>query len=289
MHEVSRLLSIKGLTSTPYHNGFVERWNRTLKSFLKRLCQDQLKQCHRVINPVLFAYREVPQESTGISPFQLQYVCSVRGPRTILKELWTKKVNIPDVMSSYELCERLEDSLKLAQEELHKSQKRFKKHFYKKAKPRCLEVVVEKVLILLPTESKKLLMQWRGPYVVKSRVGANYYRIKMGSKTKTYHVNMVHTNNKYDATTAVAAVICQDIDPDLGEVTDLEGYHQREGVRGVKLGDNLSEDPQCMLKDLIRRHPDVFTKWDLSSNKTPMMVKWTIKALLICFHLVNRY
>ena len=30
---------------------------------------DQLKQWHRLINPVLFAYREVPQESTGFSPF----------------------------------------------------------------------------------------------------------------------------------------------------------------------------------------------------------------------------
>ena len=64
MQEVSRLLSIKGLTSTPYHpicNGLVERWNGTLKSMLKRLCQDQPKQWHRLINPVLFAYREVPQ------------------------------------------------------------------------------------------------------------------------------------------------------------------------------------------------------------------------------------
>ena len=41
MHEVSRLLSIKGLTGMPYHpicNGLVERWNVTLKSMLKRLC-----------------------------------------------------------------------------------------------------------------------------------------------------------------------------------------------------------------------------------------------------------
>ena len=40
MQEVSRLLSIKGLTSTPYHpicNGLVERWSGTLKSMLKRL------------------------------------------------------------------------------------------------------------------------------------------------------------------------------------------------------------------------------------------------------------
>ena len=91
--------------STPYHpicNGLVERWNGTLKSMLKRLCQDQPKQWHRLINPVLFAYREVPQESTGFSPFQLLYGRAVRGPGTILKELWTKEVNIPEVKSSYE-------------------------------------------------------------------------------------------------------------------------------------------------------------------------------------------
>ena len=161
MQEISRLLSIKGLTSTPFHpifNGLFERWNRTLKSMLKRLCQDQPKQWHRLINPVLFANREVPQESTGFSPFQLLYGRAVRGPGTILKELWTKKMNIPKVKTSYEylteLREHLEDSLKLAQEELQKSQKRFKKYFDRKAKPRHLEV-----LILLPTDSNKFLMQ----------------------------------------------------------------------------------------------------------------------------------
>ena len=278
MQEVSRLLSIKGLTSTPYHpicNGLVERWNRTLKSMLKRLCQDQPKQWHRLINPVLFAYREVPQESTGFSPFQLLYGRSVRGPGTILKELWTKKVNIPEVKSSYEyvteLRERLEDSLKLAQEELEKSQKRYKRHYDRKAKPRRLEVG-DRVLILLPTDSNKLLMQWRGPYTVESRVGANDYRVKMGSKTKTYHINMlkkyisrepegnvVPVDDTDGATVAVASVIHQDVDPELGEVPDLEGYRQREGVRDVKLGDELPEDQRRVLEDLVRRYPDVFT------------------------------
>ena len=69
---------------------------------LKRLCQDQLKQWHRLINPVLFEYREVPQESTGFSPFQLLYGHLVRGPGTILKVLSTKEVNIPEVNTSYE-------------------------------------------------------------------------------------------------------------------------------------------------------------------------------------------
>ena len=63
-------------------------------------------------------------------------------------------------MSITELRERLEDSLKLAQEELEKSQKRYNRHYDRKAKPRRLEVG-DRVLILLPTDSNKLLMQWR--------------------------------------------------------------------------------------------------------------------------------
>ena len=98
---------------------------KTFKSMLERLCQDQLKQWHRLMNRVLF---------------RLLYGHSVRGPGTILKELWTKEVNIPEVKSSYEyvieLRELLEDSLKLAQEELEKSQKRYKRHYDRKAKLR---------------------------------------------------------------------------------------------------------------------------------------------------------
>ena len=87
---------------------------------------------------------------------------------------------------------------------------------------------------------------------MESRVGANDYRIKMGFKAKTYHLNMlkkyiasesevdmVHTSNNDDATIAVAGVIHQDTVPELGEVPDLEGYHQKEGDRDVKLSEDL--------------------------------------------------
>ena len=40
----------------------------------------------------------------------------------------------------------------------------------------------------------------------------------------------LHTSNKDDATIAVAGVIYQDTDPELLEVPDLEGYHQKEWV-----------------------------------------------------------
>ena len=68
MQEVSRLLSINQLTTTPYHpicNGLVERFNGTLKKMLRRLCSEQPRLRHRFINPLLFAYREAPQEAIG--------------------------------------------------------------------------------------------------------------------------------------------------------------------------------------------------------------------------------
>lgn len=38
---------------------------------------------------LLFAYREVPQEYTGFSPFELLYGWRVRGPLDVLREEWT--------------------------------------------------------------------------------------------------------------------------------------------------------------------------------------------------------
>ena len=72
MKEVTRLLSIEYLTTTPYHrmcNGLVEIFNGTFKRMLRRLCYDQPRQWHRFINPLLFPYKEAPQESIGFCPF----------------------------------------------------------------------------------------------------------------------------------------------------------------------------------------------------------------------------
>ena len=136
MEEVSRLLSIKRLTTTPYHpicNGLVERFNGTLKKILRRLCIEQPRQWHRFVNPLLFAYREAPQKATGFLPFELLYGRTVRGPVQILKELWTGETDGTEIKTSYrhvlELRERLHN-------ELLKSRKKNKTLYGRRAKRR---------------------------------------------------------------------------------------------------------------------------------------------------------
>ena len=107
----------------------------------------------------------------------------------ILKQLWTEEVEDPEVKTSYayvfDLRERLEDTVKLAREELKKSQVRYQRYYNRKAKSRSFKVG-SKVLLLLPTDKNKLLLQWKGPFVVESVVGVNDYGIRVGDKVKTF-------------------------------------------------------------------------------------------------------
>jgi len=105
MQEVYRLLSIQHITSTLYHpqaNGLVEKFNGTLKSMIKKLCLERPSDWDRYLEPALFAYREVKQDSLGFSPFELLYGRTVRGPMTILRELWTKDIPNDEVQSTYQ-------------------------------------------------------------------------------------------------------------------------------------------------------------------------------------------
>ena len=56
------------------------------------------------------------QDSTGYSPFQLLYGHQVRGPLTILKELWTSNIEDEEVKTTYQyvvdMRQRLEDTCK---------------------------------------------------------------------------------------------------------------------------------------------------------------------------------
>ena len=183
MKEVSRLLSLQQLTTTPYHpmcNGLVERFHATMKQMLRRMCAERPKDWDKYLPALLFAIREVPQESLGFSPFELLYGRSVLGPMAILRELWSGEVNDEQVLSKYqcviELRERLEQTCQLARD--------------KRARSRKFDVG-DKVLLLLPTESNKLLLLWKGPYEVVDIVNRMDYKVDVNGVVGTYHANML--------------------------------------------------------------------------------------------------
>ena len=70
--ELYRLLHVHPIRTSPYHpqtDGLVERFNQTLKSMLRKAATEEGKDWDKLVPYLLFAYREVPQGSTGFSPF----------------------------------------------------------------------------------------------------------------------------------------------------------------------------------------------------------------------------
>jgi len=100
LEEIYQLLHINKIRTTPYYpqtDGLVERFNGTLKSMLKKFVSGSQKDWDEYLPYLLFANREVPQETTSFSPFDLLYGRHVRGPLDVLKEGWSgdKEAAIP--------------------------------------------------------------------------------------------------------------------------------------------------------------------------------------------------
>ena len=283
MKEVGRLLSIKQLTTTPYHpacNGLVERFNGILKSMLKKLCEEQPKQWDRYIPALLFAYREATQESTGFSPFQLLYGRQVRGPLTILKQLWTKDIQDDEVRTTYQyvvdLRERLEETCQIVQEQLGKSSNRYKYYADMGKKDRQFQQGDE-VLLLLPTDQNKLIMQWKGPFVITEKLNSFDYRLNINGKVKTYHVNMLMKYNRRqdaeetsleDTTVSCVSVIENEGNDSDSLVHSRDKTEMRlqfpvllakETVEDVQVNPELGSNQMNEVQTLLARFPDVFT------------------------------
>ena len=166
--EVYRLLHIKRIRTSPYRpqtDGLAERFNGTLKAIFKKLTSKNEKNWDDLL---LFAYREVPQESTGFAPFKLLYGHRVGGPLDVL--LWTGEEieNTSVAAHVIQMRERLQEMSNIARENLVKAQKKQKSYYDESARPQALEAG-DKVLVLVPAKRSKLQLRWAGPYTITKR------------------------------------------------------------------------------------------------------------------------
>nr|XP_054770320.1 uncharacterized protein LOC129278127 [Lytechinus pictus] len=294
MREVGRLLSIRQLTTTPYHpacNGLVERFNQTLKQILKRVCADRPSDWDRYLAPVLFAYRAAPQASLGFSPFELLYGRQVRGPLEILKELWSGQANDSELKTTYQyivdLKDRLESTMEVAQEELSKSTSRNMRYYNAKSRVRKF-VVGDKVLLLLPSDHNKLLLQWKGPFKVVHKLSDLDYRLDMNGKVKTFHANLLKRyidraekpdvpssvdKSEEDTTSAgalevvVGASVIDGYEDNSQETPSIPSsirigipvLEAQETIDDVEPGSDLSTQQRHEVSSLLEDFPDVMT------------------------------
>jgi len=196
----------------------------------------------------------------------------------ILREIWSQDIPDEEKQSTYQyvfdLRNRLEETCKLVEESLKQSQVKAKAHFDRKARSRELKAG-DKVLILLPTDSHKLLMQWKGPFEILDKVGIADYKVQLESGSKVFHINLLkqyfprnsHTTGDSrqhprpdDDCEDVAAAILEESDCDQEELevsVPSCTASNREIVSDVHICSDLSQSQQEELRQLLEEFRDI--------------------------------
>ena len=244
-------LKIKRIRTSSYHpetDGLSERYIQTIKRMLRKVADDERKDWDRLIPFIMFALREVPQASTGFSPFELLYGRSPRGLLDIAKETWeTQPSPHRSVVDHIEqLQARARTIWPLVREHMEKAQQAQSRVYNRGAALREFQVG-EKVLVLVPTSECKFLAKWQGPYEIIERKGPVNYKVRRPGRRKgevIYHVNLLKKWHEPEQIPLPA--LLTSVSPQLSVP--------------VPISDDLSPRQVQELKEVVMRFQDRFSE-----------------------------
>lgn len=274
--EVLKELGIKHKISSAYHpqsQGALERFHQTFKTMLKSFCYDHETDWDKGVDMLLFAIREVPNESLGFSPFELVYGYEVRGPLKMFKEkLVSQEDQKPVAMLKYvtEFKTRLNEAREMAKTHLLKSQSNMKVWYDRKSRTQEFSQG-DQVLLLLPIPGNCLQSKFSGPYKVLKKLNSVDYLIHTPDRKKTKRVCHVNMIKPYHVRATVVSCVnagdntCQN----TGELDDLEIHLSRMSPSPVlnsevlaniasKLS-HLSEKQKSDVTQLLNEFQELFT------------------------------
>ncbi|XP_076044813.1 uncharacterized protein LOC143027412 [Oratosquilla oratoria] len=271
MKELHRMLGVKPIFTTPFHpsgNGRIERLHGALKAILRTLCDEKPRELHRYLIPTLFALRELPCDRTGFSAFELLYGRSVRGPLSVFRDLWENRTLHEEERSSFqyviELQEKLSECSQMAARQADISSSRYKAYFDLKLQNRQFKPGDE-VLVLMPSDTSKLLVTWNGPYKVLER-----HRFYHANILKRYHrraqVQQLELMDEISAIEELSAPGNEKVSViDEGDPCDLsqlpltpDGITRSPSTDKPEVG-QLNPDQLSQLQNLMGEYKDVFS------------------------------
>ena len=142
----------------------------------------------------------------------------------------------------------------------------------------------QEIFLLLPTDNNKLLMQWKGPYVIQEVVGPNDY--KVGGLLKTYQANLLkkYVDREEPSTLEKAATACSVADESCldQDIFELNGIEHKEGPDDINFDQNLSVEQHRQVKRLVREFEDRFTPRPGMADIVQHQVKLTSNTPVHC-------
>ena len=280
----------------PQATGLVERMVGTVKSSLAKMAADHPKSWHKYLGFVMWALREIPNETTGVAPWLLAFGQLPRGPLAVLKETWCGEREFPLDLGKTpfeylkDLHKKLEIAKSYAEAHTKREQTRYANRYNLRSRDKHFNVG-DKVLILQPdSTTSRLHSKWKGPATVVEVKSPYSYIVELddrryrlhANQLRQFHVKTVQINfdtraltqpyiMEKEAFTVATCAIIYDQDQDFGDIEtvdkdDLKMTDVKDDVFSlpskridpVKL-EHLSRDQQRDLLGVLDKFPDVFS------------------------------
>ena len=142
---VLKELNIQNSFSSAYKlqsQGVLERSHQTIKNLLRKFTMDTDKDWDECIDLLLFVMRSVPNESTGVSPFEMVFGRKARDIFKIIKENFIEDCSAEKTVTITQYLANMKDRFdkvhKFASRNLVISQQRMKFYYDRKSKVRQL-------------------------------------------------------------------------------------------------------------------------------------------------------
>ncbi|XP_069169570.1 uncharacterized protein [Procambarus clarkii] len=252
-------LGIQQITSSAYHpesQGALERFHQTLKGMLRKFCYDRQSKWVEELPYLLFAVRSVPNESLGISPFEMIFGHSVRGPLEVARDHWLDAETNEDIVDWLSTNKgRLFSAWEMATRNLENTQRTIKGRYDRRTKQREFQVG-DLVLVCTPTITGSLSARFVGPYpVVKKVTNLNYLLSTPDRRKKEtlVHVNMIKRYEGRDTLPVTLVTTNDDIEEEEEVLTNSDILLNLQ----AKLT-HVAKGHQSSLLQMIRQYEPIF-------------------------------
>jgi len=288
--EVYKMLNLECRNSSPYHstgNSIIERHWLTLKHLLSTLKESQYEKEWDVYLPyLLWCFRNVPNEISQYTPFELLYGHPGRSSVDVLYDIWTEKeFECPDLSKKDQkfyddVRTKIEESVRLATKNREKNLQPYIDRYNLKAKEKTFKVG-DSVLILMPSSTHKLKLKWKGPARILKVVSPGSYMVYNPQDESTH---LLHANKLRKFESAVNVIGMLDaIDESLGEIIEypitscIEDQEKFEETLKSLDFSHLNDEQRKKLFDLLRKHSKIFSQCPGSINPEIACMKIAVR------------
>jgi len=255
--ELLRKLGCAPRFNTPRHpeaSGKVERYNQTCKKMLHHVMQQHGRQWHKFVPLMLWALREVPNATTGASPYMLVYGRNPRGPLTILKESWTGEndtsASLAQPVADYllDLRSTLSEAAEFAQSHTDAAQQGYAAHYNLRVRQKKFQEG-DQIIVLAPENTGKMGNRWLGPGTVV-RVKSPYsYLVDLGNG----NIRHIHANKMRHFIARVQGCgVIAECDTEFGKVLSPENVLNESVMPSVRVDpEKLSHLDESQRAELV--------------------------------------